>query len=826
MTLSEHISQGESLKTSNAITFIEHKSIPIDKYEDQNGNEHVVGEDGDSPSKCMATLDKQPDHEYMMEQGGDSSLKDRYSKPKQHGTLWEPPIVYVNTELSGQKSSPNVKSLESTIIEHRFHETQPPSSPKGQKVSCSCCHPDQVHFRHQSEISRHHSSNTSHHVSYDRDHHHDMFYLPIEPDDRNSHYQIPHSCNCSSCQKGGRIDSLPTHATHVSKDTRHDVIANDSLRLLLPQTGSRPMSPVRSSSLTNGYLDHGTSPIENKSTTRHDMKNGTEESQVISRLLRESKCQWPSCEKRFQDKREFIVHLNSVHVLDENGASQARVQGYVVKDLEERLAVERGKLSAMLAHLQFAHEKDDIRVAAAPRIISPPTTSSNPLMMVLPHSHHGSVRGYHPERREEVDRRSSSHHSRATALTSPHGHRSDHVSPSSTTGGPHLHSSQHNMIQQHSPHLHHHSVHHPQPHYHIPPHYHVRPPFQMRAYIPGHGSSSGIKDERIEGASASEAKNVPMKAIDEQRSSERKFQPLDPTIPSQQPGDAPVNRSSPYHPVRRRGEAAAMIDIGEGRDAMKSKRRGENTTVVDIGQELKTKGHIFQDPDVRPPYTYASLIRQGILDSANGELTLNDIYNWFMKHFAYFRKNTSTWKNAVRHNLSLHKCFVRKENFKGAVWTVDDEEFFRRRMTKPGLPKREYYMAEGYEGDEWNADPPPSMVVDNGMRKRGVDEMSNDSWDQGSPSSKKTVETPNDNGEDTVVPLVKFCENINGMAAQIVPIKEEPREDDSMGKYRNDSPRRQYTYSNESSVEDRSYSPKMHSPHIRSLDASVVSSES
>ncbi len=63
--------------------------------------------------------------------------------------------------------------------------------------------------------------------------------------------------------------------------------------------------------------------------------------------------------------------------------------------------------------------------------------------------------------------------------------------------------------------------------------------------------------------------------------------------------------------------------------------------------ELKNKGQIFQDPDVRPPYTYASLIRQGILDSVNGELTLNDIYNWFMKHFAYFRKNTSTWKVIV-----------------------------------------------------------------------------------------------------------------------------------------------------------------------------------
>ena len=69
-------------------------------------------------------------------------------------------------------------------------------------------------------------------------------------------------------------------------------------------------------------------------------------------------------------------------------------------------------------------------------------------------------------------------------------------------------------------------------------------------------------------------------------------------------------------------------------------------------------------------------------------------------------------------------------------------------------------MAEGYEGEEWNADPPPSMVVDNGMRKRGVDEVSNDSWDQGSPSSKKAAETPNDNGDDSVAPLVKFCENM------------------------------------------------------------------
>ena len=73
-----------------------------------------------------------------------------------------------------------------------------------------------------------------------------------------------------------------------------------------------------------------------------------------------------------------------------------------------------------------------------------------------------------------------------------------------------------------------------------------------------------MKDERSDGASGSEVKSVPLKPVDDQRGSDRKFQPLEPNIPNQPPNDVPVSRSSPYHPVRRRGEAAAMIDIGEG----------------------------------------------------------------------------------------------------------------------------------------------------------------------------------------------------------------------------------------------------------------------
>ena len=39
-------------------------------------------------------------------------------------------------------------------------------------------------------------------------------------------------------------------------------------------------------------------------------------------------------------------------------------------------------------------------------------------------------------------------------------------------------------------------------------------------------------------------------------------------------------------------------------------------------------------------------------------------------------------QNAVRHNLSLHKCFMRVENVKGAVWTVDEVEFYKRRPSR------------------------------------------------------------------------------------------------------------------------------------------------
>ncbi|KAJ8046625.1 Forkhead box protein P1 [Holothuria leucospilota] len=125
---------------------------------------------------------------------------------------------------------------------------------------------------------------------------------------------------------------------------------------------------------------------------------------------------------------------------------------------------------------------------------------------------------------------------------------------------------------------------------------------------------------------------------------------------------------TPGGPIRRRTSEKYGLSLSAGKTS----------------QEIHHNAEFYKNTDVRPPFTYAALIRQAILDSPEKQLTLNEIYNWFTRVFAYFRRNAATWKNAVRHNLSLHKCFVRVENVKGAVWTVDEVEFMKRRPQRLG----------------------------------------------------------------------------------------------------------------------------------------------
>uniref|UniRef100_A0A8C1Y5E2 Forkhead box protein P1-B n=2 Tax=Cyprinus carpio TaxID=7962 RepID=A0A8C1Y5E2_CYPCA len=148
------------------------------------------------------------------------------------------------------------------------------------------------------------------------------------------------------------------------------------------------------------------------------------------------------------------------------------------------------------------------------------------------------------------------------------------------------------------------------------------------------------------------------------------------------PLSLPQTPTTPTAPLTPLSQTHSVITPTSLHSVGPMRRRYSDKYNMPISPDIVQNKEFYMNAEVRPPFTYASLIRQAILESPEKQLTLNEIYNWFTRMFAYFRRNAATWKNAVRHNLSLHKCFVRVENVKGAVWTVDELEFQKRRPQK------------------------------------------------------------------------------------------------------------------------------------------------
>uniref|UniRef100_A0A8C4QDF3 Forkhead box protein G1 n=1 Tax=Eptatretus burgeri TaxID=7764 RepID=A0A8C4QDF3_EPTBU len=94
-------------------------------------------------------------------------------------------------------------------------------------------------------------------------------------------------------------------------------------------------------------------------------------------------------------------------------------------------------------------------------------------------------------------------------------------------------------------------------------------------------------------------------------------------------------------------------------------------------QPITTRNHRFlRDPGTKPPFSYASLIYMAMHASRRSKVTLAFIYKWITDNFCYYRHAEPSWRNSIRHNLSLNQCFVRvprrqDEPGKGGFWALD-----------------------------------------------------------------------------------------------------------------------------------------------------------
>lgn len=100
-------------------------------------------------------------------------------------------------------------------------------------------------------------------------------------------------------------------------------------------------------------------------------------------------------------------------------------------------------------------------------------------------------------------------------------------------------------------------------------------------------------------------------------------------------------------------------------------------------------------PGEKPNYPLPTLIKLAIYGSPRRRLTLQEIYQALEDRFEWFRQRTDelSWKNSIRHNLSLRKCFLKvqrpiTEPGKGSYWMIDltqgeGNKRVRKRNKKP-----------------------------------------------------------------------------------------------------------------------------------------------
>lgn len=179
-------------------------------------------------------------------------------------------------------------------------------------------------------------------------------------------------------------------------------------------------------------------------------------------------------------------------------------------------------------------------------------------------------------------------------------------------------------------------------------------------------SSGSVEESRKTTSKSAEAYEIDQGALTPPHS----FVHRSSTSESRTPNDKAIKTnplspelSSPIKPQR-----AKKMKSDQGRSS------GMNT-VEEFLEHLSDESRVaaLQDPNRKPPYSYAMMIVLSILQSDTGKLTLSQIYYWISSHFPYYKPKDAGWQNSIRHNLSLNEAFVKggkSLDGKGHFWEI------------------------------------------------------------------------------------------------------------------------------------------------------------
>ncbi|XP_060066480.1 forkhead box protein I3-like [Ylistrum balloti] len=99
----------------------------------------------------------------------------------------------------------------------------------------------------------------------------------------------------------------------------------------------------------------------------------------------------------------------------------------------------------------------------------------------------------------------------------------------------------------------------------------------------------------------------------------------------------------------------------------------------------------------KPNLSYIAMISMAIQSVPSKQMLLSEIYEWISENYPYYKMEDKSWRNSIRHNLSLNECFIksgRSESGKGSYWSIHPanmEDFgngdFRRRQARQRVRK-------------------------------------------------------------------------------------------------------------------------------------------